>query len=107
MDATGSTFCKGFILLAVLAPSIGCSAFKKTTPPTNPTGSVTVQLSPSSQTLSPAAQQQFTATVLGTNNQSVTWTVDAAPAGSSTAGSITATGLYTAPQLSGTHTITA
>lgn len=107
MDATESTFFKGFILLAIFAPSIGCSAFRKTAPTTNPTGSVTVQLSPSSQTLSPAAQQQFKATVIGSGNQSVTWTVDAAGAGNSTTGSITAAGLYTAPQLSGTHTITA
>jgi hypothetical protein len=66
-----------------------------------------VQLTPTSQTLSPAAQQQFTATVVGSSNQSVTWTVDAAGPGNSTTGSITGTGLYTAPQLSGTHTITA
>ena len=107
MDATESTFCKGFILVAVLAPSIGCSAVRKTAPTTNPTASVTVQLSPTSQTLSPAAQQQFTATVISSSNQSVTWTVDAAGLGNSTTGSITTTGLYTAPQLSGTHTITA
>jgi len=107
MDATESTFCKGFILVAVLAPSIGCSAVRKTAPTTNPTASVTVQLSPTSQTLSPAAQQQFTATVISSSNQSVTWTVDAAGLGNSTTGSITTTGLYTAPQLSGTHMITA
>jgi hypothetical protein len=107
MDATESTFYKGFVLLAILAPSIGCNAVRKTATTTNSTGSVTVQVSPSSQTLSPAAQQQFSATVTGSSNQNVTWSVDAAGSGNSTTGSITAAGVYTAPQLSGTHTITA
>ncbi len=107
MGATESSLCKGIFLLAVLGPSVGCSAFRKSTPTTNSTEPVTVQLSPSSQTLSPGAQQQFTATVLGASDPSVVWAVDNAGSGSATTGSITATGLYTAPQTAGTHTITA
>jgi len=104
---TESTFCKGFLLLAILAPSVGCAGYKKTTPSTNSTGPVTVQLSPSSLTLKAGVQQQFTATVLGDNNTNVTWGVDSAGGGNSTTGTISPTGLYTAPQSSGTHTIIA
>jgi len=52
-------------------------------------GGVSVTVSPASVTLSSAGKQQFTATVSGTSNPSVTW--------SATAGSLNATGLYVAP----------
>jgi hypothetical protein len=107
MVATDSAFCRGFFLLALLAPSIGCAAYKKSTPPTNPTGPVTIQLTPSSLTLGPSAQQHFTAAVAGSNNVNVTWSVDSSGVGNSSTGTITGTGLYTAPQLSGTHSVTA
>ncbi len=107
MGATQSTFCTGFLLLAILAPSVGCAGQKKSPPPTNSTGPVTVQVSPPSLALKAGAQQQFTATVLGDNNTNVTWGVDSAGAGNSTTGTISPTGLYTAPQSSGTHSITA
>src|SRR5258708_27826455 len=48
---TESTFCKGFLLLAILAPSVGCASYKKSPPSTNSTNPVTVQLTPSSFTL--------------------------------------------------------
>ena len=66
-----------------------------------------MQLEPSSLTLKPGAQQQFTATVLGSRNTNISWSVDSAGAGNSTTGTITSTGLYTAPQFSSSHTITA
>ncbi|HTT21164.1 MAG TPA: Ig-like domain-containing protein [Candidatus Sulfotelmatobacter sp.] len=68
---------------------------------------MSVTLDPSSLTLKPGAQQQFTAAVAGSSNQNVIWAIDSAGMGNTTTGSITAAGLYTAPQLSGTHTITA
>jgi len=47
MVATDSAFFKGLLLVAILAPSIGCAAgYKKTPPSTNSTGPVTVQLTP-------------------------------------------------------------
>ena len=51
--------------------------------------SVNVTVSPSSATVAVTATKQFTATVTGNANTAVTW--------SATAGSISATGLYTAP----------
>jgi hypothetical protein len=42
--------------------------------------------------------QQFTATVKGTSNTAVTWSVNGVSGGNSTVGTISSTGLYTAPQ---------
>ncbi len=58
-------------------------------------------------TLTPAATDQFTATVHGFSNTAVTWSVDGIASGNPTVGTINAAGLYTAPALAGTHTITA
>lgn len=63
------------------------------------TAAVGVSISPSSVTLSGTFAQQFTATVYGTNNQNVTWTLNGwIPAASNTAfGLISTNGFYTAP----------
>lgn len=60
---------------------------------------VAVSVSPSSVTLQPGLSQQFTATVTGSTNTAVTW--------SATAGTISASGLYTAPTTVGTYSVTA
>ncbi len=56
-----------------------------------------VTISPTSAVLFPKAAQQFTATVSGTATPSVTWTVNGVVGGNATVGTISATGLYTAP----------
>lgn len=58
-----------------------------------------VQVSPSSVVLSGTFAQQFTATVFGTNNQSVTWNINGwIPAASNTMwGMVTSSGYYTSP----------
>lgn len=65
-------------------------------------GTVTVSVSPKTVTLAALASQQFSATVTGTPNTSVTWTVDEAGGGSVTSG-----GLYTAPASAGTYHVRA
>lgn len=67
----------------------------------------TVSLSPTSATLAPAGTQQFTATVQGISNTAVSWSVDGVAGGSSTTGTISTSGLYTAPNALGGHTISA
>jgi parallel beta-helix repeat protein len=42
--------------------------------------------------------QQFTATITGTSNTAVSWSVNGVAGGNSTLGTISSTGLYTAPQ---------
>jgi hypothetical protein len=58
---------------------------------------VSVSISPTSATLPTDATQQFTATVTGTTNTSVTWWVNGVEGGNSTFGTVSARGLYTAP----------
>jgi hypothetical protein len=67
----------------------------------------TFTLSYPSATVAPSATDQFTANITGISNTAVTWSVDGVANGSSTVGSISATGLYTAPGTLGPHTITA
>jgi len=66
-----------------------------------------VSVSPSSVSIAQGGQQQFTATVSGNSNQSVTWSVDGIAGGNATVGTIDSTGLYTAPSSAANHTITA
>jgi hypothetical protein len=58
---------------------------------------ISVSVTPSNTSLALGASKQFTATVTGTPNQSVTWDVNGTPGGTSTIGTITTSGLYTAP----------
>jgi hypothetical protein len=65
---------------------------------------VTVSLSPSTVSLVPSATQQLTATVLGTSNTAVTWSINPS------VGTISSAGPYTAPSsflTSQTVTVTA
>jgi hypothetical protein len=59
---------------------------------------VAVHVSPSSEMIITSGTQQFTATVTGTTNTAVTWQVNGVTGGdSATVGTISTTGLYTAP----------
>src|ERR1022692_4011045 len=70
------------------------AAAGRTSPP-----AVAVSLSPSSTHLATGATQQFTTTVTGTTNTAVTW--------SASCGTVTASGLYTAPTAAGSCSVTA
>lgn len=63
----------------------------------NPPPPVTISISPTSPTVGGANTQQFTATVGNTSNTAVTWQVEGIPGGNATVGTVSATGLYTAP----------
>jgi streptogramin lyase len=65
--------------------------------------SVVVGVTPSPETVQVGATQQFTATVLGTSNSNVTWSLDEGSVG----GSVSAAGLYTAPGTAGTFHVRA
>jgi Putative Ig domain len=64
----------------------------------NPVGTISVSVSPASATVTSGGSQQFTATVQGTNNTAVTW--------SASAGTISTSGLFTAPQVSSNTSVT-
>ncbi len=58
---------------------------------------VSVTLAPATAQVSTGGQQQFSATVAGTTNTAVTWTLSGSGCSGATCGTITTTGLYTAP----------
>ncbi|MBL9186434.1 MAG: DUF1800 family protein [Opitutaceae bacterium] len=58
---------------------------------------VTVAVLPAAATLTVGGTQQFAAGVAGTGNTAVTWSVNGNLGGNTTVGTISATGLYTAP----------
>lgn len=58
---------------------------------------VTVSVSPGTDTIAFNSARQFTATVSGAASTAVTWTVNDIPGGNVAVGTISATGLYTAP----------
>ncbi len=95
-----------WLVFTLFIPSFGCSGSSQP-PSSSRSGSIAVQLNQTSVTLSPGAQQQFTATVTGSTNTAVTWSVDGTNGGSTTVGTVAATGLYNAPSQNGTHTVTA
>jgi 6-phosphogluconolactonase (cycloisomerase 2 family)/uncharacterized protein (DUF58 family) len=58
---------------------------------------VTVTVAPNAANVQTGASQQFTATVANTNNTAVTWQVNGVAGGNATVGTISNSGLYTAP----------
>jgi len=81
--------------VSVADPSKSASASVAVSTPT-----ISVTVSPTSTTLPEKWQQQFAATVSGTSNTTVTWAVVQG------SGTITQTGLYTAPQAAETDIVT-
>jgi uncharacterized protein (DUF1800 family) len=66
-----------------------------TLPPDGGTNGVTV--TPATATIRAGANEAFAATVSGSTNNSVTWSVNSTAGGSATLGTIDANGMYTAP----------
>src|SRR5262249_23637302 len=66
-----------------------------------------LQMTPRAVALTPGETQQFAATFPGGGGVAVTWSVDGVVGGSSSSGTITPNGLYTAPATAGKHTVTA
>jgi hypothetical protein len=85
-----------FCLLALL--QAGCAAVRsgtKTQQP--PPAQIQVSVSPNPANVRAGSSQQFTATVTGTTNSAVTWSVNNVANGNSTTGTINSSGMYAAP----------
>jgi hypothetical protein len=96
MSSRSSSFPPPLLLLAPLLAACGTSsAPSHQTPP--PSGSVAVSVSPASANIRADSTYRFTATVTGSSNTVVSWSVNSAPGGSSTLGTIDSSGNYTAP----------
>jgi uncharacterized protein (DUF1800 family) len=72
----------------------------------SPAPPITVSVAPSAVTLLLNATQQFAATVTGSSNQAVVWKVNNVAGGSLQTGTISTSGLYTAPNAQPTGAIT-
>ena len=80
-------------MIAMLA---ACGSSNPTIATSSTTG-VTVTITPTTASLQLGKTQQFTATVTGSTNVSVTWKVNDVVGGNSTIGTVSQSGLYTAP----------
>src|SRR6266853_6261081 len=76
------------LCVAIASCSGGGSGLGVTPPPAEP---VSISISPTSATVQSGNKQQFTATVTGSTNTAVTW--------SASSGTISSSGLYTAPSV--------
>jgi uncharacterized protein (DUF1800 family) len=82
------------------------SGASPTLPPDNTT-SVSVTVTPATATVRAGANANFAATVSGSTNTNVTWSVNSVAGGNATTGTIDANGMYTAPtSLPTTNTVT-
>jgi hypothetical protein len=88
-----------FFIFSVICMLLLSSCGTSSPPPPPPPPTIGVSVSPSSASVTLGATQQFTATVTNTTNVSVTWSVNGIAGGTSTVGTISASGLYTAPQI--------
>jgi len=86
-------------LLALSICLVACGSASRTVPPPNPppTGSITVSVSPTTANIRAGATYKFSASVSGSSNTSVTWSVNSIAGGSSTLGTVDSSGNYTAP----------
>ena len=79
-----------------MAFTSGCGLTGSSSP--NPPPNVTVTVQPATASIPLGQTQQFTATVTGASSSAVNWSVNGAVGGNSIAGTISSSGLYTAPQ---------
>jgi hypothetical protein len=89
-----------FFALPVVTTLNSCSSASSTTPSNPPppsSQSVSVSVSPTTASIRAASSLTFSATVSNTSNTAVSWSVNSTPGGSSTLGTIDASGNYTAP----------
>lgn len=99
MSSRSSSFPPFLCLL--LTPLLGACGTSSASSPSNqtppPSGSVAVSVSPTSANIRAGSTYVFTATVTGSSNTAVSWSVNSTPGGSSTLGTIDSSGNFTAP----------
>jgi uncharacterized protein (DUF1800 family) len=99
----------GNVNITVQNPAPGANASKAITAQIKGSG-INVQVTPATGTLRAGTQQVFAATVTGTTNTGVTWSVNGIAGGNDTVGTIVGNGNYLAPNIlpkANTITVTA
>lgn len=84
-------------LLLVCLSGCGGNSSSSSGGGSNPQQQIAVSISPGSATVAAGGTQQFSATVTGSTNTAVQWQVNSVGGGSSATGTISSSGLYTAP----------
>jgi hypothetical protein len=84
-----------WLVLALILVQLGCSGTTKT--PGTPPAQVAVSVMPTAANVRAGATQPFTASVTGTTNQNVSWSVNGVAGGNATNGTISGSGIYSAP----------
>ena len=98
IDATGRYVAPTTpVSVTVEATSLAKSTAREVVPVTVTAPTVTVTVAPAQAAVPRGTSKQFTATVTGTTDQRVRWRVAGVLGGNATVGTITPTGLYTAP----------
>jgi hypothetical protein len=87
------------LVLALILVHVSCTGSTKSTGTSTPPPQVTVSVTPTAANVRAGAGQPFSATVSGTTNQGVAWSVNGVVGGNATVGLINNTGLYTAPSI--------
>ncbi len=90
-------FLTGLLAFALVSCGGGGGTSQPSPPPTPPPAPVSVSISPTTATAGVGSTVQFTSTVSNTANTAVNWQVNDVAGGNSTVGTISASGLYTAP----------
>ena len=95
------------LLVCLMAVLAGCSSSSNNSPTTPTTPEVTVGVTPSVVAVGAGQTQAFSAQVTGDDqNMGVAWSVNGVAGGSSTSGTIDASGNYTAPASAPTANVT-
>ena len=96
IKASGNAAVAGTLIFSVKQPGNGAVIGNTVSVPVSvPT--ITVTVAPSSASVPLTTSKSFVATVAGTANSGVTWSVNGISGGNSTVGTINASGLYAAP----------
>jgi len=85
------------IVLIVASAQVRCGGTSPGGAGTNPPPGISVSIAPPSANVRLGASQQFTPTVTGTSNSSVTWFVNGVANGNASTGTVSGAGLYQAP----------
>jgi hypothetical protein len=95
------------LVLALMLVHVSCTGTTKSSGGSTPPAQIAVNVTPTAANVRAGAAQPFTATITGTTNQSVTWSVNGVVGGNASVGLITNAGMYTAPTiLTNPNTIT-
>jgi len=95
------------LVLALSLVHVSCTGTTKSSGGSTPPAQIAVRVTPTAANVRAGAGQPFAASVTGTMNQNVTWSVNGVVGGNASVGLVTNAGLYTAPAiLTNPNTIT-